>query len=334
MLPLNDLIWKKLDDAHRDRDIPELLSRLAKAWDDETANSLLYDRLCHQETCYGATYAAIPHLLKIAQPEGSRHQRLQIAVFSGFVMLCAFKTRQSPSDEIESSPLQGLPLTPDAWDRKLDCFRSLLAGLEDPDRYSSRYEQIVLRPRYKKILAVGPVHAGDLEKVRSIKADFISSLPTIRAVCERALLENLQNEDAVQCLLSGIAAADGLLNLARLLNLGPQGQFRCSSCNCGHEYIMFGDRVAFYAEEDKPPQANAAADGRDRALLDYKEHAPSRSDGFMVPAAAGEAFGGRATALLSLADRAQSPEPALLLRSFLGSFLCCRCGAKGPICAV
>jgi hypothetical protein len=36
MLPLNDLLWKKLDDAHRDRDIPELLSRLAKAWDDET----------------------------------------------------------------------------------------------------------------------------------------------------------------------------------------------------------------------------------------------------------------------------------------------------------
>src|SRR5258708_6507458 len=259
MLPLNDLLWKKLDDAHRDRDIPELLSRLAKAWDDETANSLLYDCLCHQETCYGATYAAIPHLLKIAQPETNRHQRLQIAVFSGFVTLCAFKARPSPSDEIESNPLQGLPLSPDAWDRKLDCFRSLLAGLENPDGHGSRYEQIVLRPLYKRILAVGPVQAGDLEPIRSIRADFFSCLPTIRAICERALLENLQDEDAVRCLLSGIAAADGLLGLARLLNLGPQGKFTCSSCNCGHEYILFGDRVAIYADEDAPPPANAAA---------------------------------------------------------------------------
>jgi hypothetical protein len=30
MLPLNDALWKKLDDAHRDRDIPELLSRLSR----------------------------------------------------------------------------------------------------------------------------------------------------------------------------------------------------------------------------------------------------------------------------------------------------------------
>jgi hypothetical protein len=333
MLPLNDLLWKQLDDAHRDRDIPELLSRLAKAWDDETANSLLYDCLCHQETCYGATYAAIPHLLKIAQPDGNRHQRLQIAVFSGFVTLCAFKTRQSQCGEVESRPLQGLPLTPEAWDRKLDCFRSLLAGLENPDD-RSRYELVVLRPRYKRILALGPVHAGDLDKIRSIRANFFSSLPTIRATCERALLENLQDEDAVRCLLSGIAAADGILGLARLLNLGPQGQFGCSSCNCEHEYILFGDRVAIYTDEDEPPPADAAACGRDRALLDYKEHAPSRSDGFMVPVADGEALEGRATALLSLADRAQSPEPALLLRSFLGSFLCRRCGANGPVSAV
>jgi hypothetical protein len=58
MLPLNDPLWKKLDDAHRDRDIPRLLFKLSEAWDDETAKSLFWDCLCHQGTCYGATYAA------------------------------------------------------------------------------------------------------------------------------------------------------------------------------------------------------------------------------------------------------------------------------------
>ena len=40
--------------------LQELLSKLAENWDDEAANSLFWDCLCHQGTCYGATYAAIP----------------------------------------------------------------------------------------------------------------------------------------------------------------------------------------------------------------------------------------------------------------------------------
>src|SRR5882762_1963275 len=63
-----------------------------------------------------------------------------------------------------------------------------------------------------------------------------------------------------------------------------------------------------------------------RALRDFEEHAPSRSDGFMVPAGDNGVFDPRVAALLSLADRAPSPEPALLLHNFLGSFLCCKCG--------
>jgi hypothetical protein len=82
-LPLNDPLWKKLDDAHRDRDIAELLSEIADSWNEQTVNSLLFDCLCHQETCYGATYAAIPHLLNIAEPERNRHQRREIALFAG-----------------------------------------------------------------------------------------------------------------------------------------------------------------------------------------------------------------------------------------------------------
>ena len=109
MLPLDDPLWEKLDDAHRERDIPKLLSELAETWNDETANSLMGDCLYHQETCYGATYAAVPHFLKIAQPEMNRDQRLQIATFLGFVVLCALDPRKRSSSDDES--LQGLPRT-------------------------------------------------------------------------------------------------------------------------------------------------------------------------------------------------------------------------------
>src|ERR1700681_4906145 len=148
MLRLNDALWKRLDDAHRDRNIPKLLSELAKAWDDEAAKSLFWDCLCHQETCYGATYAVIPHLLKIAAPEKNRHQRLEIAHFLGFVALCARKTPNG-SNEVDDEYLQGLPETPCEWERKLDCYRSL-ASCEEQDL--SYYERTVLLPRYKAVL--------------------------------------------------------------------------------------------------------------------------------------------------------------------------------------
>jgi hypothetical protein len=320
MLALTDPLWKKLDDAHRDRSIPKLLAGLAEEWNDETANSLFWDCLCHQETCYGATYAVIPHLLKIAQPPENRHQRLEIGLFLGFVVLCALDPQRASSDD-----LQGLPRTADEWDRKLDCYRQLLANIEFAGRLASRYERDVERPRYKEILAIGPVNGRDLEKIESIRGDFFSALPAIRALCERVLLENLQDPDAIPYVLSGVAATDGLLDLAFLLSCGAEGHFRCSSCDWRYQYILFGDRVAIYADEDTPG-------AEDRGLQDYKERAPSRADGFIVPAKNSGAPDSRVTALLALADGAPNAKPGLLLRNFLGTFLCRRCGTLRSIC--
>jgi hypothetical protein len=334
MLELTDPLWEKLDDANRDRHIPKVLSELAEAWNDETANSLLWDCLCHQETCYGATYAVIPHLLKAAQPESNRHQRLKIALFLGFITLCALDPRQDSNGELENKPLQGLPQTLDAWDRKLDYYRSLVAVFEDRSRPSSRYEQTELLPRYKKVLATESVNADDLKKIQSIGAEFFSALPAIRAICERALLENLQDKNVVTLLLSGIAAADGLLHLARLLIYGSEGRFKCLSCEWGYKYSLHGDRIAIYADENAPPITNVPPASDSHALCDLKEHAPSRSNGFMMLAGDSEVLDLHAAALLSLADRAASPEPGLLLRSFFGSVLCCKCGVQGPIRAV
>ncbi len=325
MLPLDDPLWAKLDDAHRDRNIPKLLARLAKTWNDEKANSLFWDCLCHQETCYGATYAVIPHLLKIARPDKNRHQRLEIAHFGGFVVLCALDPRQG------AKFLQGLPETVAEWDEKLDVFRRLASNIEYAREDGSYHGRDMELSRYKKLLAAGPVDVEDLDKIESIRTDFFKALPKIKALCERALLENLQDKSVVRHLLGGIAATYRLLDLARLCDYGSAGHLRCPSCDWRYEYGLFGDRVAVYADEDGPSQARSGVMRETRGFLDYKDGAATRHDGFILPARDSEVIDRRAAALLSLASRAESTEPAVLLRHFLGSFECCRCGAQGAI---
>jgi hypothetical protein len=306
MLELSDPLWNKLDDANCDRNIPTLLVELAASWDREAANSPLWDCLCHQENCHGATYAAIPHLLKIVEPEENRRQRLAIADFLGFVALCA---REGRSGQCEVAVLQGLPETLEEWDR----FRRLVATLERSDRLHSRYE------------AIKAVNADDLKKILSIKAEFFSALPSIRALCERSLLEHVEDKEVVPylALLSGFAAADGLLGIARLLNYGNEGLVECASCNQGYEFIRFGERIAVYAED---PTRSV-----DKGFSDYDGGAPSRADGFIIPITDDIVLDPRVVALLALAKRAPSPEPALLLRHFAGSFVCCKCGLQGPM---
>jgi hypothetical protein len=321
MLELTDPLWEKLDDALRDQNVPKVLSELAGTWNDEMARSLFWDNLSHQGTCYGATYAAVPHLLKIAEPDAARHQRFEIAVFLGYVALCALESGQAP-------PLPGLPETLEEWDRKLDCYRSLVASFEDPDRGSSSYKQAELLPRYKSILAVAPVNAGDLRRIRETRAEFLAALPSIGALCERALLECADDKHAVRYLLSGIAAADGLFSVGRLLNSGDQGLCKCSTCGWGYYYMRFGERIAIYAETTMAPGRSAVDD---RVLQDYKAQAPSNADGFVSPVEPDHAHDVRATRLISLAAQATSPEPALLLRHFLGRMLCRKCGAQGAI---
>jgi hypothetical protein len=182
MLELTDPLWSKLDAAFRDQDIPALLGELAVSRNDETASTLLFGVLWHQGSCYGATYAAIPHLLKIADPEENRHQRHEIAAFLAQITLDG--RTQLPDGPPEGAALQGLPETLEGWDRKLDCYRSLIEMFEDPDRphYKEELERL---PHYKDVLAIPPVNAGDLEKILSIKAGFYLALPAIRALCER-----------------------------------------------------------------------------------------------------------------------------------------------------
>ncbi len=297
MLELNDPLWQKLDDAFGDRDIPELLSRLAREWDQEEALSLFWDSLCHQQTCYGAAYAAVPHLLKIALPDANRSQRREIAVLLGFVAFCSFSREYDSVAERDEAFL----LADGQGERLRHCNGMLKAGQAD---------------------------AAELEKLCSIRLDFIAAFQEIRALCERALLENPDDENAKLHLLSGVAAADGLHDLASVLSCGEEGWFKCPTCDWGYEYMLFGERVALYADEDKPGAG-------DKAVADYTDASPSRADGFMIPIEAdGAVSDARAAALLDLAKRAASPQAVLLVRAFLGRFRCCKCGAEGLVKAV
>ena len=326
MLELSDPLWRKLGDAFQDRDIPEILGRLARTWDDDEANSLFWDNLCHQDTVYGATYAAVPHLLDIARPEGNRAQRRQIADFLAQVAVCAFPRQYASIAERNASPLQGLPLSVEEWEKKLAYYRSLNAVLEAGEAQASHEESGEL-DHCHAVLDAGAVDAADLDKIRAIREDFIAALPAIAALCERALLENPGDEDTHTYLLSGIAAAHGLHNLASVLKCGEEGWFACSSCGTPYEYILFAGRAALYAD----PDDRSNGDG---AVEDHKDGAPSRADGFMTPVAPGASLADpREAALLALAERAASPKAALLTRAFLGRFGCAKCGAESSAVA-
>ena len=328
MLDLADPLWEKLDAAFCES-TPELLSEFAKTWNDEKASSLFWDNLCHQDTCCGATYAAAPHLLELARPDENRRQRLQIAFFLGHVTICALR-------DWRAGPLPGLAETLADWDKERDGYRRLVATLEDPNRSSTEYEQSKILPHYRKALAIEPVNAADLEKIQSIRAEFVSCVPSIGALCERALLEHVGDKEAVLPLLGGIAACDGLLRMACLLNSGAEGLLICSACRWPYEYVLYGDRVAIYAESAAYGEALAAGRSTwvretDRVVEDYEDDAPSQYDGFIIPARTSEVSDSRALKLISLADRSTSATPGLMLRFFLGRIACCKCGQQAAV---
>jgi hypothetical protein len=318
MLDLDDRLWLKLDDALFDRDIPKQLSELESVWNEDTAMSLFWDCLCHQGTCYAATYASIPHLIRIAQPPPNQAQRFEIALFLGNVIIRAFDGQPDFRGEAGARAVQGLPDTTEDWNRMLESNRGLTIAQRER----------VSHDRLRGLLTIGRSDHSDFAKIAAIKAGFIAALPAIRNLCETALVENPNQPDATVHLLAGVAAADGLLRLARLLNFGREGLCKCPACGTAFEYQLYADRVALYED------ANARAKGQrgsDPAVLDFQEGAPSRANGFLRPVSPEDALDPRSAALLSLAARAPDNIASTLLRNFLGTFPCPRCGGEESV---
>ena len=86
MLSLDSPRWKELNQAYGSAsEIPGLLRAVAEgesssAWED------IWSSLCHQYSIYSATYAAIPHLVSLAE-QGSLKNRLEVLIFCSTVRL-------------------------------------------------------------------------------------------------------------------------------------------------------------------------------------------------------------------------------------------------------
>ncbi len=321
MLELSDPLWCKLNSAHGfGEDVPFRLVALAEHWDEKDARELMHDELIHQETCYGATYAAAPYLLRMALPDSNVVQRMDIAVFLGYLVLCAFrKLEQDPS---ENHSLNGLALTLESWEKTRDPYRSLLS--HGADRRLSE--------RYSEIDDLEPPSEGELRKFAAIRDTFIALLPEIGSLCERTFHEHSDDEYIPRYLLSGIAATEKLIKLASLLESGEDGYFVCSECGAGIDYIIFGDRMALYSVQNQP--ALVSDPGNEKSVLDFQDGEPKRADGFVFPYHDLEQNSTPAIdKLIALAQQAENPELEFLLRNFLGKFTCPQCEETCQVCS-
>lgn len=321
MLELSDPLWCKLNSAHGfGEDIPFRLVALAEHWDENDARELMHGYLIHQETCYGATYAAAPYLLRMALPDNNVVQRMDIAVFLGYLVLCAFRKLEQGSPENNS--LNGLALTLESWEKTRDPYRSLLTQGAD-QRLSERYGEID---------DLEPPSEGELRKFAAIRDRFIALLPEIGSLCERTFHEHSDDEYIPRYLLSGIAATEKLIKLASLLESGEDGYFSCSECGAGIDYIIFGDRMALYSVQSQP--ALGSDPGNENSVLDFQDGEPKRADGFVFPYHDLEQNSTPAIdKLIALAQQAENPELEFLLRNFLGKFTCPQCEETCQVCS-
>lgn len=105
MLPLDSHRWKELRQAYGPaKDTPGHIKAMAKSApkeiiDGKSAWSEVWNSLCHQYSTYTATYAAIPHLVSIAE-QGSLEMRLEALVFCGTVSAFGKMEGGPPPDDL------------------------------------------------------------------------------------------------------------------------------------------------------------------------------------------------------------------------------------------
>lgn len=324
ILSLDDPLWQKLDDAHRNRDLVDMLSSLSKTWNSDLADALFWGHLCHQDTCYGATYAVVPHLLTLASETLDPIARQEIAIFLARVSNVAVR----PELLEDGMQLQGMAETREAWDRKLDVYRSLetyeiqTVTNENLPKDVREYAKDQLA-NLRDVLARPAVNADDLNRIHKIRDAFFQALPKIADLCADVALSAAP--DWARYALEGVAASMGDRRLAELLNYGFEGSFSCKSCSSQYEYIVFGNQMAFY----EMPEVNANGiryhDGAEFSQLDYRDGAPNRAAGFVVPWN-GEARTKAAEQIAQLLQEKGDTKTEALLDWFTGSFVCAKCG--------
>jgi hypothetical protein len=137
ILELNSDRWRSLDDAYGEgARIPILLRELESAPDAPRAPqakpwNTLWSSLCHQSDVYTASYAALPHLVRIAAMQGNRDTVNQLLLP---IAIEIFRhKRESPSIPVDLVP---------AYEVALENLRALV--IENLTQPVSRSELTVL----------------------------------------------------------------------------------------------------------------------------------------------------------------------------------------------
>jgi len=86
--PFDHPAWEIAQDALGVSPARDLLAKLVQEWDDDVADNLFYDRLCHQERLFPASFLALPHVVALAETLSGRSLE-SLALFAGLVVLHA-----------------------------------------------------------------------------------------------------------------------------------------------------------------------------------------------------------------------------------------------------
>lgn len=107
-LSLNDPAWAKLTHAYNSAaDIPGFIETLGAETTEEDRKAAweeIWSALCHQDTVYPATYAAIPHLVQIAKNSNSLKERGEVYFFATYAFACTKypEATQCPDEFVEA----------------------------------------------------------------------------------------------------------------------------------------------------------------------------------------------------------------------------------------
>lgn len=109
LLPLDSPRWAALDDAYGRADkLPALLRSLREG--DGSVLGDIVGAICHQGSIYGASYAALPHLVEAARSMPPSALRNEILIFVGMIRSSRDdRSREAPADDVARAFEEAIP---------------------------------------------------------------------------------------------------------------------------------------------------------------------------------------------------------------------------------
>lgn len=278
MLDLNDPRWALLQHAYGTaQDVPDLLRRIAaeaestnpdhsgKANISPTPWDEVYSSLYHQDSIYSATFAALPHIVALAENAGPAF-RLDTMILAGNIRIKGIPDLNIPLDLIEEFESSLCKVR--KW--SLDIFRHLtvddpldlpyviqaFAGLRHPknpcvyfiDRfvegdYELEFDECPQCGEYFLVhmLKDGPATMLDIDsdegrtkKISVDRTDYPKQLERGREILDSSADPTWQESETIQ-VLAALAAEKGATDLAtRILDLDTNVE--CP--HCGSEFVL------------------------------------------------------------------------------------------------